>query len=144
MSRQTRTIHIAAPPEAVWAALVDVERWPTWASQFERLERLESAPLALGSTVRCKTTDRQEMSDWVVTGYEDGRSFTWAASLVPGLRVTGGHIVTAAGDGAAAEFWLEASGLLGRLLGPLLRRRIFRRNTNAAAEGLKRHLEAGA
>jgi hypothetical protein len=141
MSRQTRNIDIAASPEAVWTALADVEHWPTWASQFERLERLEAGPLALGSTVRCKTTDRQETSDWVVTEYEEGRSFTWAASLVPGLRVTGGHVVTAAGDGANAEFWLDASGWLGTLLGPVLRRRIFSRNTKSAAEGLKRFME---
>jgi len=141
MTRQARSIDIAAPPGAVWAALVDVEKWPTWASQFERLDRLEAGPLALGSTVRCKTTDRQDTSDWVVTGYEDGRSFTWESSLAPGLRVTGGHVVTALGDRAKAEFWLESGGVLGRLMAPVLRRRIFSRNTNSAAEGLKRLME---
>jgi hypothetical protein len=43
--------------------------------------------------------------------------------------------------GANAEFWLEASGLLGTLLGPVLRR-IFSRNTTSATEGLKRFMEA--
>ncbi len=142
MSRVARSIDIAAPPEAVWAVLADVEHWPTWASQFERLERLEAGPLALGSTVRCKTTDRQATSDWVVTEFEDGRSFTWASPLAPGLRVTGGHVVTAVGAGANAEFWLEADGMLGWLLGPVLRRRIFSRNTTSATEGLKRFMEA--
>ncbi|MDQ2935106.1 MAG: SRPBCC family protein [Chloroflexota bacterium] len=142
MSRHSHSIDIGASPEAVWAVLVDVEHWPTWASQFERLERLEAGPLAVGNTVRCKTTDRQATSDWVVTRYEDGRSFTWEASLAPGLRVTGGHLVTAAGDGVNVELWLEASGWLGRLLGPMLRRTIFSRNTKGAAEGLKRLMEA--
>lgn len=27
---------------------MDVDAWPTWASQFERLERIDSAPLKLG------------------------------------------------------------------------------------------------
>jgi len=111
------------------------------APHTHRSERLEAGPLALGSTVRCKTTDRQETSDWVVTGYEDGRSFTWEASLVPGLHVTGGHVVTAVGDSASVELWLEASGLLGRLLDPMLRRRIFSRNTKSAAEGLIQLME---
>ncbi len=141
MARHARSLNIAASPQAVWAVLVDVEHWPTWASQFERLERLEAGPLALGSTVRCKTTDRQEPSDWVVTGYEDGRSFTWEASLVPGLHVTGGHVVTAVGDSANVELWLEASGLLGRLLDPMLQRTIFSRNTKSAAEGLIQLME---
>jgi len=142
MSRYAHSVDIAASPEAVWGVLVGVEHWPTWASQFERLERLDAGPLALGSTVRCKTTDRRETSDWVVTGYEDGRSFTWLSSLAPGLRVTGGHVVTPAGNGANAEFWLEAGGLLGRLLAPVLRRRIFSRNTRSASEGLKRFMES--
>ena len=76
----------------------------------------------------------------MVTAYEDGRSFTWGASLMPGLHVTGGHVVTAVGDSANVELWLEASGLLGRLLGPMLRRRIFSRSTKSAAEGLKRFI----
>ena len=140
MSRVARNIDIAASPDAVWAVLADVEHWPSWASQFERLERLEPGPLALGSTVRCKTTDRQATSDWTVTDYQDGRSFNWVSPLVPGLRVTGGHIVTAKGDGANAEFWLEGAGVLATLLGPSLRRR-FSRNTESATEGLKRYIE---
>ena len=142
MSRVARSIDIAASPDAVWTVLADVEHWPRWASRFERLERLEAGPLAMGSTVRCKTTDRQATSDWTVTEYVDGRSFTWTSALAPGLRVTGGHVVAAKGDGAKAEFWLEATGVLGALLAPLLRRRIFSRNTTSAAEGLKQFMEA--
>jgi hypothetical protein len=142
MSRVSRSVDIAASPDAVWAVLADVERWPRWASQFERLEPMEAGPLAVGKTVRCKTTDRQATSDWTVTEYVDGRSFTWTSTLAPGLRVTGGHVVTAKGDGAKAEFWLEATGALGVLLAPLLRRRIFSRNTTSAAEGLKQFMEA--
>jgi hypothetical protein len=48
----------------------------------------------------------------------------------------------AKGDGAKAEFWLEATGVLGALLAPLLRRRIFSRNTKSATEGLKQFMEA--
>jgi hypothetical protein len=53
----------------------------------------------------------------------------------------GGHVVEARGNEATAEFWLEAGGLLGTLLGLVLRRRIFSRNTKSATEGLKRFLE---
>jgi uncharacterized protein YndB with AHSA1/START domain len=140
MSRLARSIDIAASPEGVWTALVDVERWPTWASQFERLERLAGGPLALGSRVRVKPKG-MPATVWVVTEYEDGRSFTWKASLVPGLHVTGGHVLTAVVDGTSAEFWLEADGVLGTLLGPVLRPSIFSRNTTSATEGLRRFME---
>jgi uncharacterized protein YndB with AHSA1/START domain len=137
----TRSIDIAASPEAVWTALVDVEHWPTWASQFERLEHLEAGPLGLGSCVRVKPKG-MGAAVWLVTEYENGRSFTWEASLAPGLRVTGGHVVEAVGDAANAQFWLEAGGVLGKLLGPILRRKTFSRNTRSATEGLRRFMEA--
>jgi hypothetical protein len=140
MTRLARSIDIAASPTAVWAVLVDIEHWPIWASQFERLERLDGAPLALRSRVRVEPGGMRA-AVWVVTEYEDERSFTWEASLAPGLRVTGGHVLSPTDDGVNAEFWLEAGGLLSMVLAPLLRRR-FAHNTQSAAEGLKRFMEA--
>ncbi|MGZ5410488.1 MAG: SRPBCC family protein [Aeromicrobium sp.] len=45
MSRFARSIRIAVPSADVWAAIVDVEAWPAWASQFRSLgtARCESA-----------------------------------------------------------------------------------------------------
>jgi hypothetical protein len=140
MSKVARSIRIAATPSDVWKVLVDVEGWPVWASQFRRLERLDSAALALGSRVRVKPKGMLD-STWRVTEYEDGRSFTWESSLAPGLLVTGGHILTPDGDDTNAEFWLEASGVFGRLVAPVLRRTVFSRNTRSATEGLKRYME---
>jgi hypothetical protein len=140
MSRYARSIGIEAPPADVWATIVDVERWPVWASQFKDLERLDPGPLAAGSRVRVRPKGMPG-SVWQVTDYREGSSFTWASSLGPGTLVTGGHELTADGDGTNAEFWLEATGPLGKLLGPLLRRTVFSRNTRSATEGLKRHIE---
>ena len=78
---------------------------------------------------------------WHVTDYQEGHSFTWLPSLVPGVLLTGGHVVISDGDGTNAEFWLDASGVLGTLLTPLLRRTVFRRNTRSATEGLKSYIE---
>jgi len=49
--KYARSIRIGATPAAVWAAIVNVETWPEWASQFKRLERLDAGPLASGSRV---------------------------------------------------------------------------------------------
>jgi hypothetical protein len=140
MSRFARSIRIAATPPDVWKVLVDVERWPVWASQFRRLERLDSAALALGSRIRVKPKGMLA-STWRVTEYDEGRSFTWASSLAPGLLVTGGHVLSAEGDETNAEFWLEAGGVFGSLVAPVLRRTVFSRNTRSATEGLKRYIE---
>ncbi len=140
MSKYARTIHIGAPPADVWAAMMEVERWPAWASQFKRLERLDAGPLAAGSRVRVRPKG-MPASVWQVTDYEDGRSFTWTSSPVPGVVLAGGHVLTADGDGTNAEFSLEASGALGTLLTPLLRPTVFSRNTRGATEGLKEYVE---
>lgn len=140
MSRSARTARVAAPAADVWAAIADVERWPTWASQFERLERLDAGPLALGTRVRVKPKGLPG-TVWHVTDYQEGHHFTWGSSLVPGVRVTGGHVVSPDGNGTAAEFWLEASGPLGTVLAPLLRRTVFTRNTSSATGGLKKYME---
>ena len=41
-------VDIAAPPEAVWAALTDVESFPSWNPFIERLD----GPLVVGSRIR--------------------------------------------------------------------------------------------
>jgi len=143
MSRFARSIRIGAPSADVWAAIVDVEAWPAWASQFRRLERLDASPLAVGSRVRV-TPKGMPGAVWRVTEYEEGLSFTWESSLLPGVHVTGGHTVAADGNDTDAGFWLEASGTLGKLLTPLLRRTVFSRNTRSATAGLKSYMERPA
>ena len=140
MSRYARSIRIGAPTADVWAAIVDVERWPTWAAQFKRLERLDAGPLVSGARVRV-TPNGMPGAVWQITDYEDGHNFTWMSTPIPGLRLAGGHNVRPDGDGTNAEFWLEAAGWIGGLLNPLLRRMIFSRNTRSATEGLKRYME---
>src|SRR3972149_8090737 len=108
MSRYARSIHIEAPPADVWAAIVDVETWPAWASQFKHLERLDAGPLAPRSRVRVRPKGMPE-AVWQVTDYEEGRSFTWASSLAPGVRVIGGPVRAPAGDATDAGFLIAAS-----------------------------------
>jgi ligand-binding SRPBCC domain-containing protein len=142
MSRFVRSIQIRAPSTDVWAALVDVEAWPTWASQFNRLELLDPGPLALGTRVRVKPNGLPAAT-WTVTEFESGRLFTWVSTLAPGLHLRGGHELRAVDGETDAEFWLEAFGPLGSLFSPVLRRMLFARNTRTATEGLKGHAERG-
>lgn len=43
---------VAAPPERVWAGLVDIDRMGEWMKGFERNERLTEGPLGKGSQFR--------------------------------------------------------------------------------------------
>lgn len=140
MSRFARNVHIDAPAADVWAVMMDLEQWPRWASQFKRLEPLDGVRLAHDSRVRVWPKGLPA-SVWHVTEYEQGRSFTWESRLGPGVRLTGGHLLTPTPNGTTAQFWLEANGPLGSALSPILKRLVFSRNTRTATEGLKHEVE---
>jgi uncharacterized protein YndB with AHSA1/START domain len=133
-------VKISAPPAQVWTVITDIEAWPKWAPQMKRLERLEAGPLRLGSRIRVRPKGLPA-NVWRVTDLEDGRHFTWETSLVPGLRLIGGHELAPIGAGTSAAFWLDAGGPLGVVVGPVLRRTLFKRNTRNATAGLKAFVE---
>jgi len=141
MARVARTVRIGAPAADVWSTITDVEGWPAWAPQMTRLDWLEGAPMRLGSRVRVRPKGLPPAT-WHVTEYDEGRSFTWTSTLLPGVRVAGGHVLTPLATATEAEFWLETSGPIGVLAGPILERTVFKRNTRNATDGLKRYVEA--
>jgi carbon monoxide dehydrogenase subunit G len=70
---------IARPPADVFAALVDVERYPAWliASGIVRVERLDPGPLKAGSGLRISQTvaGRSTVLDGRVTVFQPGAAF---------------------------------------------------------------------
>ena len=137
----SRTVHIEAPPAKVWAAMVDIERWPEWASYMQSLRRQDEGPFGVGS--RVKVTPKGLLgSVWTVTEYREGKSYTWKTTLAPGVNMAGGHVVEADGAGTKATLWLQATGAIGTLLSPVLSL-VFRRNTRLATQGLKSFCERG-
>jgi len=70
---------IARPPADVFAALIDVESYPTWliASGIVRVERLDAGPLRASSALRISQTvaGRSTVLDGRVTVLEPGAAF---------------------------------------------------------------------
>jgi len=70
---------IARPPDEVFAALVDVERYPAWliASGIVRVETVDPGPLRAGSALRIHQTvaGRSTVLDGQVTVLEPGAAF---------------------------------------------------------------------
>ena len=136
-----RSAIIKLPPERVWAAYLDLAGWLAWNPHMRELRPLTEGPLAVGSRARLvlKTGLR---STWQVTELIPGRSFAWAASLVPGLRLVFDHVVEAAEGGSRAVLRIEASGPVAVVAGPVLRF-VYARNLNHSLAALKRLLESG-
>ena len=136
-----QTAAVAAAPDVVWEALVDVERWPTWTPSMRRVRRLDDGPLAIGSRVRIKQP-RLVPVVWTVTELEDGRSFSWAAEGA-GVRSVASHAVRPMGAGTSeVRLTFDQTGPMAPLMGTLLGR-LTRRYVRMEAEGLAAHLRAG-
>ncbi|MDN3357142.1 SRPBCC family protein [Actinomadura sp. DC4] len=130
---------IDAAPEAVWAVLADVERWPEWTKSMISVRRLEDGPFGSGSKARVRQP-RLPAATYTVTEYEPGRAFDWAAKS-PGVTVTGGHYVDPRGDGrATVRLTVDLTGFLAPLVG-LFTAKLVRHYIGLEAEGLKRRCE---
>jgi len=114
------TVEIPAPPNRVWAVMVDVERWPEWTPTVTRLERFDHGPLVVGSRVRI-WQPRLPPAIWRVTELREGQSFIWI-SRSPGLAVVAEHAVEGAPDGSRARLSVRFTGWLGPLVARLTRR----------------------
>lgn len=130
---------IEAPPERVWSVLTDVESMPAWTPSMTEVQRLDSGPLAVGSTVRI-TQPRLPAAVWRVTELTPLRGFSWSTTSA-GVTTTGGHILS--GDGGSptvVTFTIEQRGLLAPLVG-LVPRSLTRRYVDAELLGLKSRCE---
>lgn len=83
------TVDIAAPPDAVWDVLTDVDTYSQW-NPFLTFER---APVAVGERLRITVRPGRRTMTFrpTVTAYEPGREISWLGRfLAPGI-VDGAH-----------------------------------------------------
>jgi hypothetical protein len=114
-----------------------VERWPSWNESVSRVDRRDSAPLAVGDTVTVKQPPLPA-ARWTVTAV-DSSGFAWESSTF-GLRSTGDHWARETGDGrTTVALTLTLSGPLARMTG-VLYSRLIRRYVRMEAEGLGREV----
>lgn len=128
------SVVIAAPPERVWAVLVDVERWPERIPTVDSVERLDDGPLAVGSRTRLRQP-RLSPAVWTVTELTDGSSFTWE-SRSSGVTVIATHDVEPHPDGSRLTLALTVSGALAGI-GWLMTRSMTKRYVETEAASIK-------
>lgn len=131
-------VTIAAPPEQVWAVIVDVERRPERIPTVEAVQRLDAGPLAVGSRTRLRQP-KLPTAVWTVTELADGSSYTWE-STSPGVTVTATHIVEPHPDGSRLTLGVTVSGPMS-VVGWVLTRSLTKRYVETEADSVKRAAE---
>lgn len=103
-------ITIDAPPEAVWAVLVDTDRWPEWDPYCEKIE----GAVALGGTVKAFTTLAPGRAFPVKVATLDApRRMVWQGGMPLGLfKGVRSYALAPEGEGTAFHMREEFSGLL--------------------------------
>ena len=112
MKTMSATIQIDAPPEAVWAVLTDLSRYPEWNPLF----REASGQVAAGNRIKLRSVHpangRLMTVRPKITVADPGVELTWTSSL-PGI-ISGEHrfTLTPAGGGTRLEQSEAFHGLL--------------------------------
>lgn len=138
--RIENSIEIAAPPDEVWGLTVDVEALPSMTPTMTRVERLDSGPMAIGSSARIKQP-AQRSRVWTVTELDEQRRFAWSTRAM-GMTMTGIHQLEATDQGTSNTLALELEGRLAPVLGPLMSRSM-RRALAQENQGFKTAAEHG-
>ena len=137
--RYEQTIQIAAPPEGVWAVLVDGEAWPAWHASMSSVQLVTPGPLRLGSVAKVRQP-RLAPATMTVSEFRDGRSFAWSTGNRL-LATVGDHRIEPAAEGSHVTLALRQRGPLAGVVGALYRG-LIRRYLRLEAEGLKRASES--
>lgn len=130
---------VDAHPQDVWNLFVDVERWPTMTKSIEKVRRIDSGPVRVGSEAIVKQP-RLPRARWKVTELVPGHTFVWETTS-SGVTTSGGHVVEPYGNGAMITLILRERGPLAWLVGGLLRR-MTRRYLAMELEGFRRTAES--
>jgi uncharacterized protein YndB with AHSA1/START domain len=109
------SIDIAAPVEAVWSVLTDVERWPVWNGDIARIAL--AGPFAAGTTIAMTVQD----GDTIVlrlADVVDGVRFVDEATVADTVIRTA-HVVTRLDEQRSRVLYrLEADGPAAAQIGP--------------------------
>src|SRR5262245_15122010 len=115
MWQTEHTIETSAPPEAIWRLWSDVEGWPEWNGDIERIEL--DGPFAVGGRI-LMTPQGQETVELRIAEATEPELFVDEADF-GGIVVRTTHRVQPRdGDGARVTYLMEITGPAADELGP--------------------------
>jgi hypothetical protein len=132
-----KSIVVAASPEATWAVLSDIPRWPEWNAAVART--CLEGPLARGTTFRWKAGPGMITS--TIEAVEPPRLLAWTGKTM-GIKAVHVHRLTPVAEGTHVTSEESWDGLVVRLL-PGSMHKTLRASIEAALESLKAEVEHG-
>jgi hypothetical protein len=109
------SLETTVAPEAIWQRWADVERWPEWNGDIERIEL--RGPFATGSTV-AMTPHGQETVELRIAEAVEGELFIDEADIDGTVVRTMHRIDRLDGDRVRVVYRLEATGPAAEQIGP--------------------------
>jgi Polyketide cyclase / dehydrase and lipid transport len=123
-----RSFEVPLPPARAWAALADVERWPSWAPHSARARVEPPGPVGAGTSgsFRFRPAGR---SRFTMTAFDPPRSWTWTGRVM-GLAIDDDHRFEPVAPDATRLVWVartrQPPGLRARTFGAVYGRLIDR------------------
>ena len=148
MSKVEVSIGIAAPPEAVWAVVMDPTRLGEWVTIHRRLGAADPAPLKRGSTLEQTLELRGAPFKvrWTVAEATRPTLAVWEGAGPARSRARTAYMLAPDGDGGTRfdyeNDFTAPLGPLGAVAGQLLVGGLSEREANASLRRLKALLEA--
>lgn len=133
------SIEIAAPADLVWEVFTDVEHWPDWTASVTRLSGLDGPRIEVGRRFEIKQP-RMPRLRWTVTAVTPGTSWTWVQRSPGGVASARHDVEATANGGTVVRQELEQRGIIGSLVGVLMRQ-TTQRYLEMEARGLKARSE---
>jgi uncharacterized protein YndB with AHSA1/START domain len=108
-------VEASVAPEAIWRAWADVEHWPEWNGDIERIEL--TGPFATGSTI-AMTPKGQDTVELRIAEAVEGELFVDEAEVAGTVVRTTHRIERFDGDRVRVTYSLEATGPAAEQIGP--------------------------
>jgi hypothetical protein len=132
------TAQINAPMDAVWATMVDVDRWPEWNRYISGLKRLNGGSFGEGTLVRIRQPSLLP-ARWLVTDFTPGRAFTMRSRTTGVIRKKD-HELRDTGGGTEIRVAMIDFGPTAPLIA-MMRGQVIREYIDMEAWGLKARVE---
>jgi uncharacterized protein YndB with AHSA1/START domain len=105
-------IQISAPPERVWAILIDAPSWPKWGTQIDSVDA--SGPLAIGSRFEWKSGGMSIHSE--VHLFDPEHRLSWTGTAMTAKAVHVWELEPSPGGGTTVTVKESMEGLLMKRL----------------------------